>query len=144
VSWWQYAILGAVGGALVEALSLLNSVTAWQNGRRAATGELKTTLPGWKIYVDMPVQAWLLLIRAPLGAAAALLFGLTGQISGAYAAVALGFAAPAVLAQLGSIAPTLASAAVGVEPRKEAAGGTGVDSPGQAWETWPTERGGAT
>ncbi|MEC3918311.1 hypothetical protein [Nocardia sp. CDC160] len=61
-----------------------------------------------RTYIDLPVHAWMLVVRTMLGASVAALFGATGQISGAYVAVALGFAAPSVLAQLGSV-PQLAA-----------------------------------
>jgi hypothetical protein len=125
MSWWQYAILGAGGGALVEALSLFTSITVWQNARRRTTGELKEVLPSWRSYVDVPVHIWQLLTRMFLGAVAAALFGVTGQISGAFAAVAFGAAAPAVLAQLGSIPPVAGAirAATHVPPVEPAEGG---------------------
>ncbi|GAA4626911.1 hypothetical protein GCM10023196_037080 [Actinoallomurus vinaceus] len=56
-----------------------------------------------RVYVDVPAHSFLLAIRAPLGAGTAWLFASTGQISGPYAALAFGFAAPAVLAQLGRL-----------------------------------------
>jgi hypothetical protein len=102
MSLWQFAILGALGGALVEALELFKWITVWQGARRLPTGELRPDPPGLRIYVDVPAHVWLLFIRGLLGAIVALLFGATEQISGVYAAVAFGFAAPAVLAQLGS------------------------------------------
>jgi len=105
MSWWQFAILGAGGGTLVEVLSLYKWINVWQNDRRRTTGELKVVPPPWRSYVDMPAHAWMLPLRMVLGAAAALLFGTTGQISGAYAAVAFGLAAPAVLTKLGSFPP---------------------------------------
>jgi hypothetical protein len=101
MSLWQYAILGAAGGALAEALSLFNWITVWQSDRRRTTGKLKAEPPSWREYVDVRVHVWLLVIRMPLGAGTALLFGAAGQISGAYAAVAFGFAAPAVLGPAG-------------------------------------------
>jgi hypothetical protein len=56
-----------------------------------------------RTYIDMPVHAWLLAIRVPLGSGTAWLFATTGQISGPYAMLALGVAAPAVLAHLGQV-----------------------------------------
>jgi hypothetical protein len=110
MAWWQYILLGAGGGALTEALTMLKWVIVWQNARRKDNGQLRATRPRWSSYVDVPVHAWLLVIRMPMGATTAWLFGATGQISGPYAALAFGFAAPAVLAQLGSF-PALSTAA---------------------------------
>ena len=47
--------------------------------------------------------------RVALGTAAAVLCGVTGQVTGPYGAVAIGCAAPVLLAQLGSI-PQIAKA----------------------------------
>lgn len=116
VAWWQYVALGATGGALVEALSIFRSVTMWQGSRRNPNNTLKKSPPKWNVYVDIALHLWLLALRVPLGAGVAALFGLTGQISGAYAAVAFGFAAPAVLEQLGGV-PQIANAVAGTGPR---------------------------
>jgi hypothetical protein len=112
MAWWQFAVLGGAGGAVVEALAVLKWVTVWVADRRLPTGSLKAKPPGWRRSVDVPALAWLLPIRAALGVGSALLFGATGQIDGAYAAIACGFAAPAMLAQLGSV-PQIAAAASG-------------------------------
>ena len=106
---WQFAAFGAGGGALVEMLSLLQSVARWQEARRTRTGRVRVKAPGWSAYVDWRVHIALVILRGGLGACAAALFGVSGQISGAYVAVALGFAAPSVLAQLGGI-PQVAAA----------------------------------
>ncbi|MFI5782330.1 hypothetical protein [Nocardia sp. NPDC051570] len=112
MQWWQFALLGAGGGILVEALSIFRCLAIWQADRRTATGRVKGHPPQWKSYVDAPAHLGLLGCRALLGAASAVMFGATGQISGAFVAVALGFAAPSVLAQLGSI-PQVAAAVSG-------------------------------
>jgi hypothetical protein len=109
MAWWQYALLGAAGGVLVEALAVFKWITIWQNNRRTRTGMIRAKPPSWRQYIDVPAAIWLLAIRTPLGAGAATLFGMTGQIRGAYAAMAFGFAAPAILAQLGSV-PQIAAA----------------------------------
>jgi hypothetical protein len=103
LTWWQFALLGAAGGAAVEFLSVFKSVVLWQSDRRLPTGKLKKELPAWRQYVDVPATVLVLAFRAGLGAGTATLFGVTGQIQGAYAAMAFGFAAPSILAQLGSI-----------------------------------------
>lgn len=141
MAWWQFALLGAGGGALVEALAVFKWITIWQGDRRVSSGTIKGAPPGWRRYVDVPVHAWLLVIRAPLGAATATLFGLTGQISGAYAAVAFGFAAPAVLAQLGSVPQIANAVASGVSPGTSASDDGGSQQ--IVREAMPEKRGGA-
>lgn len=99
--WWHSLLLGAGGGALVEVLAIFQSVAQWGADRRTKTGRVKTSPPSLREYVDLPVHAWLVPLRGGLGGGTAVLFVTTGQISGTVAAVALGYAAPTVLAQLG-------------------------------------------
>ena len=103
LTWWQFALLGAAGGAAVELLSVFNSAVLWRDERRLDTGKVKEKPPTWREYIDAPATVVILVFRAGLGAGAATLFGATGQIRGVSAAVAFGFAAPSILAQLGSI-----------------------------------------
>ena len=101
--WWQFALLGTSGGVLVEVLAAFRCVVAWQGARRNRDGTLKRIPPKLGRYVDVPAHAIMLPARAALGAAAATLFGMTGQVTGPYGAVAFGCAAPVLLAQLGLI-----------------------------------------
>jgi hypothetical protein len=138
MAWWQYAFLGAAGGVLVEAIALLNSVTIWQKSRRTPSGKLKAIRPGWKAYVDVLTYLWATPMRAILGAAAAVLFGSTGQISGAYAAVAFGFAAPTILAQLGSVSAVAHAALGDADP-----GPAETDQQPGLWSSHAADEGGA-
>ena len=61
-----------------------------------------------------------------LGAAVAAAFGLSGQISGGYAALCVGFSAPALLSQLGNV-PQVAAAVAGATP--EPGEGTSANPP---------------
>ena len=101
--WWQFALLGTIGGVIVEVLEVFRWVAVWQEARRDHRGILKRTPPKWRDYVDLPAHAFMLPTRGALGAGAAVLFGATGQVTGVYGAVAFGCAAPILLAQLGSI-----------------------------------------
>lgn len=103
MEWWQFALLGASGGALFELLTIFNSLATWQAARRTSTGQVRKNAVGVRRYLDVAAHLWLLPIRGCLGAVASGLFGATGQITGAAAGVALGFAAPTVLAQLGKM-----------------------------------------
>jgi hypothetical protein len=107
--WWQFALLGVLGGVLVEVLEIFRWTAVWQEARRTRGGPLKRILPKWRSYVDLPAHAFMLPARAALGAAASTLFGTTGQVTGAYGAVAFGCAAPLLLAQLG-LFPQIAKA----------------------------------
>ncbi|MFF2651437.1 hypothetical protein [Streptomyces sp. NPDC058045] len=101
--WWQFALWGAGGGALVEFLSIYESCRQWQSARRTPTGKVRANPPTLGKYLDVPAHVLITLFRMGLGAGVAVLFGASGQIGGAYAAVALGFSAPSLLAQLGNI-----------------------------------------
>jgi hypothetical protein len=119
--WWQFALLGAGGGAIVEVLAIFRCAAAWQDARRNSNGTIKRAPPGLRSYVDVPAHAVMLPGRVVLGAAAAGLCGVTGQVTGPYGAVAIGCAAPVLLAQLGSI-PQVAKAVNGAaQARNEAA-----------------------
>ena len=101
--WWEFALLGAGGGVIVEVLSVFRWVATWQDARRGKQGVLRRSLPKLGSYVDFPAHAIMLPARAGLGAVAAVLFGLTGQVTGPYGALAFGCAAPVLLARVGLI-----------------------------------------
>jgi hypothetical protein len=100
---WQFALCGALGGVLVEVLALFGCLVKWQASRRTPSGRVKSRPPRFESFVDLPVHLSMLVLRPGLGAAAATLFASSGQITGPYVAVALGFTAPAILSQLGSV-----------------------------------------
>ena len=116
---WQFAVLGAGGGAIVEVLAVFRCVAAWQDARRSHDGTIKRVPPKLRRYVDMPAHATILPARVLLGAAAAILLGATGQIDGPYGAVVIGCAAPVLLAQLGSIPQVAKAVNEAPEPRKQ-------------------------
>ena len=87
----------------MEVLAVFRCVAVWQVARRNRDGTVKRIPPKLGRYVDVPAHAIMLPARAALGAAAATLFGMTGQVTGPYGAVAFGCAAPVLLAQLGLI-----------------------------------------
>jgi hypothetical protein len=118
--WWQFALLGAGGGALVEVLAVFGRFAAWQDARRNRDGTIKRRPPGLRRYVDIPAHAIMLPARVVLGAAAAVLCGVTGQVTGPYGAVTIGCAAPVLLAQLGSIPQIARAVNVASEAQKQA------------------------
>jgi hypothetical protein len=103
VEWWQFSLLGAAGGAVVELLVVFQGMIQWQTARRTPTGRVRRNPPPLRLFLDVPAHAWVFPLRALLGAGGAALFGASGQITGVVAAVALGYAAPSVLGQLGDI-----------------------------------------
>jgi hypothetical protein len=126
--WWQFALLGAGGGAIVEVLAIFRCVAAWQHARLNRDGTIKRVPPELRRYVDIPAHAIMLPARVLLGTAAAVLLGVTGQVTGPYGAVTIGCAAPVLLAQLGSI-PQVAKAVNGApESRKKVARRQGASS----------------
>lgn len=110
--WWQFALLGASGGALTEFLAVFKGFADWQTARRTPTGKVRRHPPVLRSFIDLPAHACMTVFRTALGAGAATLCGIGGDIRGAYVAVAVGVAAPAVLAQLGAI-PQVAGAVRG-------------------------------
>lgn len=112
MSWWEAALQGAIGGTLVEVLAVFRWCVVWQAARRTKLGRRRSNPPRLTLYVDVVGHLSIGICRAVLGAAGAVLFAVSGQISGAYAAVALGFAAPSMLAQLGQV-PQIAAAVSG-------------------------------
>ena len=119
--WWQFALLGAGGGAIVEVLAVFRGIAAWQDARRNPDGTIKFLPPRLREYVDGPAHMLMLPARMVLGTAATVLCGVTGQITGPYGAVAIGCAAPVLLAQLGSI-PQVAKAVNGASQARKQAG----------------------
>jgi hypothetical protein len=122
--WWEFALLGAGGGIVVEALALFRWVAAWQDARRGSYGALHRTLPKLGRYVDFPAHAIMLPARAALGAVAAVLFGLTGQVTGPYGALAFGCAAPVLLARVGLIPQVSKAVDIPAEKAMSTAKGT--------------------
>lgn len=112
--WWQFALLGALGGAVVEILAFFHDIAAWRDKRRNGDGKVSPAPPQLSEYVDILPFVLLLPLRAGLGAGAAVLFGTTGQVTGAYGAFAFGCAAPILLAQLGVI-PQVSNAVSGAQ-----------------------------
>lgn len=101
LSWSAAMLYGAVGGLIVEAVAAWNHLSAWQDARLVARSKRKRQ-PRIRDFIDPPADAAVAFTRAALGCAAGAL--LHGQISGSYAAVAVGAAAPALLASIGRAA----------------------------------------
>lgn len=138
MNWWQFGIFGAGGGLSVELLAVFRGCAEWQAARRTASGRLRARPPTLRQYLDTAAHVCLAVLRSAIGAGAAVLFGTSGQISGTYAAVALGVCAPAVLGQLGA-SPHVARLIVG--PPVPAPASSDASPGGSALET--TGSGGA-
>lgn len=100
---WLLAMgYGAIGGAVVEAVVSSDRVLAWNAARHQALARKPATPgPGLSAYVDPLSDVAAGLTRILLGAVAGLV--LHSQVTGAYAAIAVGCSAPAVLRQLGAM-----------------------------------------
>ena len=99
-------LLGAAGGVLRGLLDVYARFLDWQSDRRAHRrlppghdGEP----PRFQQYFDPVGDPVAAVVHSGLGAGAAVLFGATGQISGAYAAVVVGISAPVILTQLSRV-----------------------------------------
>ena len=99
---WLLAMgYGAIGGAIVEAVVSLRPGSGLE--RRTASGAraaARRPVPALTAYVDPLSDVAAGMTRILLGAVAGLLFH--SEVTGAYAAIAVGCSAPAVLRQLGS------------------------------------------
>ncbi|MEU3614294.1 hypothetical protein ABZ725_18500 [Streptomyces sp. NPDC006872] len=102
-------VLGAAGGLLRGALDVYTRFIDWQADRRlhrqsmAAGAATEGELPRFQGYFDPIADPVAAVVHSLMGAGAAVLFGTTGQISGAYAALVVGISAPMLLTQLGRI-----------------------------------------
>ncbi|MEE4540402.1 hypothetical protein V2S66_00275 [Streptomyces sp. V4-01] len=98
--------LGAAGGSLRGLVDAYNQVVAWQAARRdhrRGPAAPAREMPRLTEYVDPLPDSVATAFHMALGAAGAAMFGLSGQITGAYAAIAVGISAPALLTQLGRV-----------------------------------------
>jgi hypothetical protein len=99
MEWTNAALLGMVGGGIVELVAVWGNVAAWQKARHTARLRGRR-LPPVTRYLDPAADILVAVTRLALGAAAALL--LHTQFSGALTAIAVGASGPALLAQLGA------------------------------------------
>lgn len=88
------------GGAIVEAVVFYGRISTWQAMRHRVLAKGKGRLPPLRRYIDLPSDLLAAVTRLLLGAGAGWLFH--SQITGVYAAVAVGASAPALLRQLGA------------------------------------------
>ncbi|QDN63876.1 hypothetical protein FNV66_35645 [Streptomyces sp. S1D4-14] len=92
---------------------------AWQAARREHQRAEPATdaqgPPRLREFFDPAPDIVAAVFHTVLGAAGAGLFGMSGQISGAYAAIAVGVSAPALLTQLGRV-QTISEVVTGTSP----------------------------
>lgn len=99
-------VLGAAGGALRGLLDVYIRFLDWQADRRAhrrSPPEQADPPPRFADHFDPVGDSVAAVVHSAMGAGAAVLFGTTGQISGAYAALVVGISAPVILTQLGRV-----------------------------------------
>ncbi|WP_199830508.1 hypothetical protein [Streptomyces sp. MMG1533] len=99
-------LLGAAGGALRGLLDVYTRFLDWQADRRAhrlLPPEQQGQPPRFRRHFDPVGDPVAAVVHSGMGAAAAVLFGTTGQISGAYAALVVGMSAPGILTQLSRV-----------------------------------------
>ena len=94
MSWSQYALWGAFGGLAVEAVQFLGAL------RRTADWPWRT--PGEPSPGPLVASV---VIRVGVGLGLAAAAGETGQIAGAFGAIAVGVAAPLVIEQMARQVP---------------------------------------
>ncbi|MFB8281691.1 hypothetical protein [Nocardia colli] len=100
---WQALLLGAAGGFFIQILAVFHAVSRWEQARTTKTGQVKVKPPRFTRYVDWKAHLITGGIRLTLGGGTAGLFTLAGQVSQPFVALTLGFSAPAILTQLGSL-----------------------------------------
>ncbi|WP_369234740.1 hypothetical protein AB5J56_23480 [Streptomyces sp. R21] len=108
-------LLGAAGGSLRGFLDAYSQVMTWRTARlnyRKSPSTENPEPPLLRDYFDPFPDLMMALGNVALGAIIAGLFAMQGQITGAYAAVAVGLSAPALLNQIGQI-PAVNSAVTG-------------------------------
>jgi hypothetical protein len=130
--WWHFALLGAAGGVIVEVLGIFRWVKAWQDSRRCSDGTIQDKPPKLARYLDIPAHCIMLPARAALRAAAAIVFGLTGQVTGPYGALAFGCVAPLMLARVGMIPQVANAINAAPNPRSSRPADVVAGLPGQA------------
>lgn len=118
MDWLLAMTYGAIGGAVVEAVVSSDRVLAWNAARHQALAHTPATpVPTLTAYLDPLSDVAAGVTRIMLGAVAGWLFH--SQVTGAYAAIAVGCAAPTVLRQLGSARLTSAVGLAIGEPAAE-------------------------
>ncbi len=98
MTWAEAMACGAGGGLIAEAVVTFGRLRSWQQARhaqRAVAGDL----PPIGVFIDPPADGLAALFRVLLGGMAGWL--LHTEVTGVYAAAAVGASAPALLAQLG-------------------------------------------
>jgi hypothetical protein len=99
-------LLGAAGGSLRGLVEAYNQTIGWQAARREHRKDPtrdNQDPPDLRDFFDPVPDLVAAAFHTLLGATAAVTFGMSGQISGFYAAIAVGISAPALLAQLGRV-----------------------------------------
>lgn len=101
LTWIEAVASGAVGGLIAEVAVTYGRLRSWQGARHAARAS-EAPLPPLGRFVDPLADSLAALVRVALGGAAGWL--LHTEVTGFYAAVAVGASAPALLAQIGRAA----------------------------------------
>lgn len=98
-----YMLLGGAGGALIEAVAFFGRLGEWRAARLTPAGNRRKNPPSFLAFIDLPPIIAIATTRLVLGGAAATAYGISGQATGAFGALTVGAAAPALLAQLAQI-----------------------------------------
>lgn len=123
VFWLTAACFGAGGGFVVSAVAFCADVHAWQEERHRQRRARMSPLPKLTQFMDPWADLLALLTRIALGGMAGYVFH--GEVVGNTAAMAVGAAAPALLAQFGKQTfPDFIS-----EPKDKSTGNTETEKP---------------
>jgi hypothetical protein len=99
---WLAAVgYGAIGGSMVEIVTIFGHLTDWQVERRQVKRAGRRRMPHITRYVDPLADSLVAVSRILLGAGAG--WALHSQVIGAFAAIAAGASAPALLRQFSTV-----------------------------------------
>lgn len=99
LTWYTATGYGALGGLVVELIAVWQQLRGWQDSRRNAIAD-GVSPPGLiGRFIDPIADGSVAVTRVLLGCGAGFIFHT--ELTGVYAAIAVGASAPALLAQLG-------------------------------------------
>lgn len=97
MNWLEATVLGAVGGAIVQLVTIFGGISVWKKARYKLLVTKGRPLPPLTGYMDISAETLVGLTRLCMGALAGATFH--GQVTGVTAAITVGASAPALLAQ---------------------------------------------
>lgn len=106
MSMWQAALFGGLGGTVRGLLAFYHLIGEWHHARRRHLSSCETG-PRKRLAesIDLAAESIAMAAQVTLGAVAGVILSETDTITGVAGAILAGAAAPAILSQLGQLAP---------------------------------------